>query len=334
MATLRTSRSVRRLLAHDGVCLARRSARTRSGPLTQHPAAACSRGASGRWSSSTVVRSCSIASMPSWTRSGLRWHRHPRSWLACSGAVSPCRRHRLGPGRRDRQERCCRRACKSSSRFSSSVTSTYDETPTKASTSCEWPCAGAQRAHHVPAAGGPRGDRPAARGAQVDRGTARGGQGRGGHGPAVGPGGIGAACRAGARCGDGANRPHPGQPLPRRPRRSTGGDGVPRYFALLTALDELAASPPWTPLAEDPVNTVLPRLLRRDWRRLRKRVALVGAATDQHGRDVALHESRKAAKRLRHAAEAARPVLGKDAKRWRVQPRRRRPCSAITRTAW
>lgn len=89
----------------------------------------------------------------------------------------------------------------------------------------------------------------------------------------------------------------------------------PRYFALLTALDELAASPPWTPLAENPVNTVLPRLLRRDWRRLRKRAALVGAATDQHGRDVALHESRKAAKRLRHAAEAARPVLGKDAKR-------------------
>jgi CHAD domain-containing protein len=89
----------------------------------------------------------------------------------------------------------------------------------------------------------------------------------------------------------------------------------PRYFELLVALDELAANPPWTPLAQERVAAVLPRLLRRDWRRLQDQVAKIGAATDQRERDVALHESRKAAKRLRYAAEAARPVLGKKADR-------------------
>ncbi|MDV9192738.1 CHAD domain-containing protein, partial [Streptomyces sp. SR27] len=34
-----------------------------------------------------------------------------------------------------------------------------------------------------------------------------------------------------------------------------------------------------------------------------------------HERDLALHEARKAAKRARYAAEAARPTLGKPAKR-------------------
>jgi CHAD domain-containing protein len=87
-----------------------------------------------------------------------------------------------------------------------------------------------------------------------------------------------------------------------------------RYFDLLEGLDVLVADPPWTPLAEERVIDVLPSLLRDDWKRLRKAVAAVEAATEQATRDVALHESRKAAKRLRYAAEAARPVLGKDAK--------------------
>ena len=88
-----------------------------------------------------------------------------------------------------------------------------------------------------------------------------------------------------------------------------------RYLGLLAALDRLVADPPWTPLAQQPAKDVLPGLLRRDWKRLRRSVAAVDAATDQPTRDAALHESRKAAKRLRYAAEAARPVLGKDAKR-------------------
>jgi CHAD domain-containing protein len=88
-----------------------------------------------------------------------------------------------------------------------------------------------------------------------------------------------------------------------------------RYLELLDSLDRLVADPPWTPLAQEPAKDVLPGLLRRDWKRLRRAVVAVERATDEQSRDVALHESRKAAKRLRYAAEAARPVLGKDAKR-------------------
>lgn len=89
----------------------------------------------------------------------------------------------------------------------------------------------------------------------------------------------------------------------------------PRYLDLLVALDQLVADPPWTPLAQQRARDALPRLLRRDARRLRQAVSAVEAAPDGAAREVALHESRKAAKRLRYAAEVARPVLGKDAQR-------------------
>jgi CHAD domain-containing protein len=88
-----------------------------------------------------------------------------------------------------------------------------------------------------------------------------------------------------------------------------------RYLDLLAALDRLVADPPWTPLAQQRASDALPELLRRDWKRLRKAVSAIDAAADRPSRDVALHESRKAAKRMRYAAEAARPVLGKDARR-------------------
>jgi CHAD domain-containing protein len=42
-------------------------------------------------------------------------------------------------------------------------------------------------------------------------------------------------------------------------------------------------------------------------------------ASEQHERDVALHESRKAAKRLRYTTEAAVPVFGKPAKAYRTR---------------
>jgi CHAD domain-containing protein len=85
-----------------------------------------------------------------------------------------------------------------------------------------------------------------------------------------------------------------------------------RYFELLDALDRLVAEPPWTGVAEADARDVLPRRVQRDWKRLRRRVDEVETAAD---RDLAMHEARKAAKRLRYAAEAVRPVWGKDAKR-------------------
>jgi CHAD domain-containing protein len=85
-----------------------------------------------------------------------------------------------------------------------------------------------------------------------------------------------------------------------------------RYFELLEALDRLVAEPPWTEVAEEDARDVLPQRVRKDWKRLRRRVEAVETAAV---RAVAGHDARKAAKRLRYAAESLRPVWGKDAKR-------------------
>lgn len=87
-----------------------------------------------------------------------------------------------------------------------------------------------------------------------------------------------------------------------------------RYFRLLDALDDLVRSAPLIPDAEAPAKDVVPRLLRRDAKRLRRAVQPIEQADDTQGRDLALHEARKKAKRLRYAAESASPLLGKRAK--------------------
>ena len=86
----------------------------------------------------------------------------------------------------------------------------------------------------------------------------------------------------------------------------------PRHTALLEQLDRLVADPPWTAAAGRPAGEVLPRLLDKDWRRLRARMAAVAEATDE---DEALHDARKAAKRMRYAAETLVPAWGLDAQR-------------------
>lgn len=87
-----------------------------------------------------------------------------------------------------------------------------------------------------------------------------------------------------------------------------------RYFRLLESLDLLAASPPLTSEASRTARELVPRLLRRDLRRLRRAVDAVREAEDVQARDLALHEARKKAKRVRYAAETAIPVFGARAK--------------------
>lgn len=82
-----------------------------------------------------------------------------------------------------------------------------------------------------------------------------------------------------------------------------------RYLALLSALDSFVAQPPFSEAAHGPADEVVPGLLRRDWKRLRRRTRDVAAA-EAGDRDHALHELRKAAKRMRYAAEMAAPALG------------------------
>ncbi|WP_323097413.1 CYTH and CHAD domain-containing protein [Intrasporangium sp. YIM S08009] len=87
-----------------------------------------------------------------------------------------------------------------------------------------------------------------------------------------------------------------------------------RYLRLLDALDDLLADPPLRPGAATPARTVARRLLTRDLQRLRQAVGDIADASGQAERDAAHHEARKKAKRLRYAAEAAGPTLGKRAR--------------------
>jgi len=89
----------------------------------------------------------------------------------------------------------------------------------------------------------------------------------------------------------------------------------PRYLALLDALHELLADPPLTDLARKRAGAVLPGEVARAQRRVRRAIAGYTADPDGTGRDPALHEARKAAKRARYAAEVAAPVLGRPARR-------------------
>jgi CHAD domain-containing protein len=87
-----------------------------------------------------------------------------------------------------------------------------------------------------------------------------------------------------------------------------------RYFRLLDALDDLVATPSLAPGAGLAARDVVPRLLERDAKRLRRAVRAIDTAHDLQARDLALHEARKKAKRLRYAAESAVPALGGRAK--------------------
>jgi CHAD domain-containing protein len=89
--------------------------------------------------------------------------------------------------------------------------------------------------------------------------------------------------------------------------------GDERYFRLLDGLDELVRAPSFTAEAGKPARKVFPRLLQRDAKRLRRSVKEVRRAESGERHDVALHDVRKKAKRLRYAAESMAPVLGKRA---------------------
>jgi CHAD domain-containing protein len=95
-----------------------------------------------------------------------------------------------------------------------------------------------------------------------------------------------------------------------------------RYRELLDALDAFVASPPFDEAACQAAGDGLPRMLRRDLARVHRRAAAVAAANDPGQRDVALHETRKAAKRLRYAAESAAPALGARAEKLATRAQR------------
>lgn len=91
--------------------------------------------------------------------------------------------------------------------------------------------------------------------------------------------------------------------------------GSPRYFAMLRALENLVNSTPWRKAADRPATKVLLPRVHKDWERLKAQHAhAVGLhEADPAAYDEALHDVRKAAKRLRYACETLEDVWGKPA---------------------
>jgi CHAD domain-containing protein len=92
-------------------------------------------------------------------------------------------------------------------------------------------------------------------------------------------------------------------------RRLLGGMAQEKYAVLLDDLVAAAAAPALLPGADRPAAEVMPPLVAKPWKRLRKAVRDAGddPADDQ------LHQIRIRAKRARYAAEAVEPAIGKPA---------------------
>lgn len=88
-----------------------------------------------------------------------------------------------------------------------------------------------------------------------------------------------------------------------------------RYRILVTRLEALAETPPWSGEVPTSGDDTLRRRMRHDWKRLRVRAEAAAVEEDPERRAALLHETRKAAKRARYAAETLAPAYGKDASR-------------------
>ncbi len=88
-----------------------------------------------------------------------------------------------------------------------------------------------------------------------------------------------------------------------------------RYLALHERIDALLTDPPLSAPASRKAKRELPKSIRRAYRRVESGMADAQRQPAGADRDRALHETRKAAKRLRYATEAAGSALGKPAAR-------------------
>ncbi|MGW1963584.1 CYTH and CHAD domain-containing protein [Streptomyces sp. NPDC001935] len=99
-------------------------------------------------------------------------------------------------------------------------------------------------------------------------------------------------------------------------RRTHDALASPRYLNLLENLKSLTETPPLhAAKAADEPRKVFGKALRKEYRRLAERMEPALDMAPGPERDSAIHTARKAAKRLRYAAEVARPALGKPVRR-------------------
>ncbi|MEY2443680.1 MAG: hypothetical protein QOE00_260 [Ilumatobacteraceae bacterium] len=89
-----------------------------------------------------------------------------------------------------------------------------------------------------------------------------------------------------------------------------------RYVSLLDALVEAARQPRFIAepagLGDRPARSVVVKLVRKTWRRLRRTVKVLTAESP----DAAFHAVRISSKRARYAAEAVAPLFGRDSRRF------------------
>jgi CHAD domain-containing protein len=83
-----------------------------------------------------------------------------------------------------------------------------------------------------------------------------------------------------------------------------------RYVGLLERLVRAANNPDLSETADGPAVEVVPELVRRPWHSLKKRAK----ALDESPTDEQLHQVRIRTKRVRYAAEAVTPIVGKPAR--------------------
>lgn len=86
-----------------------------------------------------------------------------------------------------------------------------------------------------------------------------------------------------------------------------------RYYRLLDALEEFRDNPPALPAGAAPAGQVAGKRIGRTVRRLRRSAKAARREKAGPAHDTALHQVRKDAKRLRHAAESVIPLHGKRA---------------------
>ncbi|MFJ5262544.1 CHAD domain-containing protein [Streptomyces sp. NPDC088387] len=98
-------------------------------------------------------------------------------------------------------------------------------------------------------------------------------------------------------------------------RRTLDALASPRYLNLLEGLKALTDAPPLRAKAAGKPKKVLLKALLKERDRLVRRMEPALDKPAGPERDAAIHHARKAAKRLRYGAEAARPALGKPARR-------------------
>jgi CHAD domain-containing protein len=86
-----------------------------------------------------------------------------------------------------------------------------------------------------------------------------------------------------------------------------------RYYRLLDALEEFRDNPPALPAGAAPAGQAAGKSIGRTVRRLRRSAKAARKEEAGPAHDTALHQVRKDAKRLRHAAESVIPLHGKRA---------------------